>query len=438
MPNYQRYETKPIECWKKSEELRRSHRRHIFEAQAKGELLIHGMCYFHAVLNGMGDFAVTEYTPYFRALMSDPREAIKVHEVAEAKGFGQDICSSMRCHLGAMFKGFGLVNKEGVRVKPDFVIQGLPCTTLAKTSQLYADYWEIPFFTLDIPSQDSPATMDFLVAELQECIEWMEKITGREFDDERLLHGARNEWRGLSLFAQILDLCRTVPSPLDARHLFALQIPLVLIRHRDDVIQLYEEMLEETKERVQQGISARGYETCRLIHGGFPPMFFMSILRYPSEFGGVYVGGDLIHIYAAWDTLDLKNKDWVAAPSTPEEAGYTLRTREDALRMLADLYIRRRPHMGRVEAKAEEYVKLAQGWKADAFVIHIDRGCKNLQAGVLEAKLSLEEAGIPTLLYEGSGYDPRDLSESQVLDRFDAFMESLDLSRIGEGRKGSG
>jgi benzoyl-CoA reductase/2-hydroxyglutaryl-CoA dehydratase subunit BcrC/BadD/HgdB len=167
-------------------------------------------------------------------------------------------------------------------------------------------------------------------------------------------------------------------------------------------------------------------------------MVYMGILRYPGQFGGVYVGGDLIHIYAAWNTLDLTNGDWVAAPSTPEEAGHTLRTREDALRMLADLYIRRRPHMCRVEAKAEEYVKLAQGWKADAFVIHIDRGCKNLQAGVLEAKLSLEEAGIPTLLYEGSGYDPRDLSESQVLDRFDAFMESLGLARIGEEGKGSG
>jgi benzoyl-CoA reductase subunit B len=438
MLNYQRYETKPIECWKKAEELRRSHRRHIFEAQAHGELLIHGMCYFHGMLNGMGDYAITEYTPYFRALMSDTKEAIRTHEIAEARGFGQDICSSMRCHLGALFQGFGLINKEGVRVKPDFIFQGLPCTTLAKTSQIYADYWGIPYFTMDIPSQDSPATMDYLVAELQEAIEWMEKITGREFDDERLLHGARNEWLGLSLFAQILDLCRTVPAPLDARHLFALQVPLVLIRQRDDVIQLYEEMLEETKERVRQGISARGYETCRLIHGGFPPMFYMGILRYPGQFGGVYVGGDLIHIYAAWNTLDLTNGDWVAAPSTPEEAGHTLRTREDALRMLADLYIRRRPHMCRVEAKAEEYVKLAQGWKADAFVIHIDRGCKNLQAGVLEAKLSLEEAGIPTLLYEGSGYDPRDLSESQVLDRFDAFMESLGLARIGEEGKGSG
>lgn len=438
MPNYQRYETKPIECWKKAEELRRSHREHIFQAQAKGELLIHGMCYFHALLNGMGDFAVTEYTPYFRVLMSDLKQALKAHEAAEAMGFGPDICASMRCHLGALFQGFGLVNRQGVRVKPDFVFQGLPCTTLAKTSQLYADHWGIPYFTIDIPFKDSPATLDYLVAELQEAIEWMEKITGRPFDDERLIRAARNEWRGLALFAQILDLCRTVPAPLDARHLFALQVPLVLSRQRDDVIQLYEELLEETKERVRQGISARGYEACRLIHGGFPPMYYMGILRYPSQFGGVYVGGDLIHIYAAWESLDLKNRDWVAAPATPEEAGHNLRTRKDALEMLADLYIRRRPHMCRVEYRADEYLKLAQNWHADAFVIHVDRGCKNLAAGIMEAKLALEAAGIPTLLYEGSGYDPREFNEVQVMDRLDAFMESLGLHRIGTDETGGG
>jgi len=415
-------------------ELRRLHRRHVWEAQKQGQLLIHGMCYFHGVLAGMGDFAHTEYTPYFRALMEDHRQAIRCHEAAEARGFNQDICSSMRCHLGAMFLGFGLVNRRGEKVTPDFVFQGIPCNSLAKTSQIYADLWGLPYFTVDIPWKDTPAAHAYLVDQLQELIEWMEKLTGRKYDDERLIKGARNEWRCLALFARVLELNRAVPATLDLRHLFALQIPAVLLRHRDEVVAFYEELVAEVEQRVKDGISARGYETARLLHGGFPPMYYMGILRYPAEFGAVYVASDLLWQYAAWTTLKLEEAEWRPLPLTPEEAGFTLRTREDALRMLARLYICHRPHTCPVEAAPAQYIKMAQGWKVDAAIIHIDRGCKGLQAGILEAKLALEEAGIPTLTYEASGYDPRDLAEAQVLDRLDAFMESLGLRRLDGGR----
>lgn len=434
----QRYPIRPLQCWQKGMELRRMHRHHIWEAQKKGELLVHGMAYFHSVLYGMGDYANTEFTPYFRALMENHQEAIKCHEAAEVRGYGQDICSSMRCHLGAAFLGFGLTNRQGETVKPDFIFQGLPCNSLAKAGQIYSDYWGLPYFTLDIPFKDSPATLSYLVAQLHEFIEWMEKLTGRRFNDENLLRGARNEWRSLALFARVLDLNRAVPVTLDLRHLFALQIPAVLTRHKDEVVQFYEELADEVAERVKDGISARGYETMRLMHGGFPPLYYMGILRYPAQFGAVYVGSDLLWQYALWSTLKLEEGGWQPAPLTPEEAGFPLCNREDALRLLAELYLRHRPHTCPAETFPAQYTSMVDGWKIGAAVIHIDRGCKGLQAGILEGKLALDEKGVPTLAYEASGYDPRDFSEVQVMDRMETFMDNLGLKRIQPQEKGSG
>lgn len=422
------YPTRPIKCWEKSEELRKLHGRHMWEVQKKGGLLIHGMADFQGVLAGMGDFAQTEFTPHFGALMKDPREAIKCHEATEAKGFSHDICSSMRCHLGALFLGFGFTNRQGESLRPDVVFQGVPCNSLPKTAQLYSEHWGLPYFTVDVPWKDSPATRTYLVDQLQELIEWLEKTTGRKHDDERLIHGVRNEWRCLALFARVLDLNRAVPAPLDLRHIFPLQIPALLQPHRDEVVAFYQELLADVEERVKDGISARGYETRRLMHGGFTPMYYMDILRYPAQFGAIYVTSDLAWRNGAWSAPGSEG-GWMPAPLTPEDAGLPLRTREDALRAVAQLQTRHRTPTCPVEAMPGHYTGLVQGWKADAAIMHIDRGCKGRHASILEARLALQEKGVPTLVYEGSGYDPRDFNERQVLDQMDAFMESLGLAR---------
>lgn len=429
MATDQQYPTRPLECWEKAEELRRFHGRHVWEVQKKGGLLIHGMADFQGVLAGMGDFAQTEFTPHFGALMKDPREAIKCHEATEARGFSHDLCSSMRCHLGAMFLGFGFTSIQGERLRPDLVLQSVPCNSLPKTSQLYSEYWGLPSFTVDIPWKESPATFKYLADQLRELIEWMEKVTGKKYDDERLLQGVRNEWRCLALFARVLDLNRAVPAPLDLRHIFPLQIPALLQPHRDEVVAFYGELLAEVEERVKDGISARGHETRRIMHGGFTPMYYMDILRYPAQFGAIYVTSDLAWRNGAWTTMSSEDGGWKPAPLTPEEAGFSLRTRGDALRLIAELSIHYRTPTCPVEAMPGHYTGLVQGWKADAAIIHIDRGCKGRHASILEARLALQENGVPTLVYEGSGYDPRDFNEAQVLDRMDTFMESLGLAR---------
>ena len=79
---------------------------------------------------------------------------------------------------------------------------------------------------------------------------------------------------------------------------------------------------------------------------------------------------------------------------------------------------------------------MARDWHADGVVLHLDRGCKGGAAGNVKNRFELQQAGIPTVCYEGSNADPRDLAENQVIDRIEAFLESLGLTKLKLEKEG--
>jgi benzoyl-CoA reductase subunit B len=63
-------------------------------------------------------------------------------------------------------------------------------------------------------------------------------------------------------------------------------------------------------------------------------------------------------------------------------------------------------------------------------IMHSNRGCPGLNFGQMENRLAMQSAGIPVIEYEGNSADKRELSEAQVLDRLDGFMESLGIKKL--------
>jgi benzoyl-CoA reductase subunit B len=109
-----------------------------------------------------------------------------------------------------------------------------------------------------------------------------------------------------------------------------------------------------------------------------------------------------------------------------------MRTREDALRVLADHCMLYRPMMWTeyVPSKVKEHIMLARDWNVDGVLYHLDLGCKFMAAGHQEAKMAVQNMGISTMSFEASSSDPRDLSESQVVDQMDAFLSNMGLKPI--------
>jgi len=299
---------------------------------------------------------------------------------------------------------------------------------MVQTGQLFADALGIPYLSIDQPFTDSPLAREYMLNQLLEGIEFMEKVTGKRYSDERLIEGVKNEWESMLTWAKITDLCKSVPAPLDLRQLWSLRMPLISMRHTPEAVEYTHMLYDEVKWRVEKGISACGFERARLLHEGFPPFHSISVLKLPRQYGAIFVTCENNLAHGVWE----KSPDgtWRVGKSL-KEMGVELKTREDALRLTIELHLAHtRSSTWYPVLRPEEAVKRAQDWHCDAAIIALDRGCHGYNASILETKRALQSAGFPVGSYEHSQADPRDFDFAQTLDRFDAFMQMLGLKRI--------
>lgn len=220
-----KYKTKPLDCWDKMKELRRLHFRRTWEIQRNGGLVAMGIFeWFLALCAGFGEFSNPSYGPYFTQMMRDSQMAAKCFEVSESRGFSRAICASMRCHLGQLFMGFTEKGPGGELVKPDFIFQPAACYAMDKTGQIVSEQLGLPHISVDFPTKDTKYTRQYLMAELEDAISQIEKLTGRQFDDEKFIDAVHNEWESMVLWAKISELNKNVPAPLSYRQMWSLRI----------------------------------------------------------------------------------------------------------------------------------------------------------------------------------------------------------------------
>lgn len=433
MPTITRYPTKPIECWNMMKDLRRAHFRHTWEAHSKGDVVILGIFeWFLCLFSGLGDFANPSYGPYHTVFMRNQAELIKNLEYTEQLGFTHDVCSAMRSHLGQIYRGLTTRSPLGDTVIPDFVFQPSLCHSVVKTGQLASEHLGIPYFDLEFSYKSTPQTKKYLIAQMQEAIEWMEQVTGRKYDDEKFIAALNNEWESMVLWARICEFQKAVPAPMDIRMMRSLRLPGVTLRHKKEAVIYFRTLYDEVQQRVKDGISAKGIETARLTYEGgtthYNPSFF---LRQPEKYGAVIVASQ--GAFTTMGVWQVHHEDgtWTAA-RTPKERGIEIRNREQGLESLAELYLDYYPILrwAGQGSHPQEFVKRVRDYSAVGAVFGLDRGCRALSAGEEEAKLAVQRAGIPVTMYEVCMCDPRDTDQQRIQDQMDAFFESLGLLKL--------
>ncbi|MBI4295379.1 MAG: 2-hydroxyacyl-CoA dehydratase, partial [Chloroflexi bacterium] len=337
-----------------------------------------------------------------------------------------DVCSTLLATLGAWKLGIFDVSPSGERVKPDFMIDVMTCQSLAKTGQIWAERYGVPSFIIEfVPTSNCS---DYLVSQMFDAIEWMERVTGRKYQDDLLIQAVRNEWHVRVLWSQIIELQKAIPAPLDARQLFSLDSAMWRGGlHRKEMVEVYQMVLDEMRERVRDKIAALGTERCRLMHEGIWTWYDTDIAKYPRKYGATFVGSD--SMFCAEGVYEVGEDGSYKIGPTLEGRGLELRTREDALQALAELYTRWNPTPSGyyLDNRIKRGVKAAEDWHADAVVINFDQGCKGMTAGLTEMALALKKKGIPTLFYQANAANPTDFDEGEYQSRMDAFLESLGL-----------
>ena len=428
------YPTEQLKCWKKAKELREQYYINFAKAKEKGGIRWSGSAWaLDAIPAGLGNdvYSLTG-EPYGAAIAIDKKFNKECQDAAESYGFARDLCAYMRTYWGSI-----ILNKYpfgGEFPKPDFNFQTQICCSHAKWYQAAAKLeHDTPTFFIDVSvgpyNEMTSERLDYVTNQGLEAVEWLEKTTGRKFNDELFIEAVKNEMRSTSLWAAICCENKVKPAPLDEKTMYSLYVLATLSKSSKWCADFYQECLDEVKDRVKRGIAAVPSERCRVMSDTQPPWGFLKVFRYLEEYGAVSIGSlYTFGLEGIWET----KPDGTWGPRTlPWEKGIEMNTREQAMRLYADWNLSKPQwqHFYDPRLKTEMMKTIVKEWQVDGVMLHLNRGCEGLSLGIMENRLGLAASGIPVMTFEGNMGDEREFDLGRTQNRVDSFMETLGLKR---------
>jgi benzoyl-CoA reductase subunit B len=428
-----KYPTESLKLWGKAKQLREQYYQNYAKAKENGGLRWSGSAWaLDAIPAGLGDdvYSLTG-EPYAAAVAHDKKFAKECMDAAESVGFARDLCSYMRIYWGGMHLDKYLYG--GKFPKPDFIFQTQICCSHSKWYQHVAKVEQVPQFYVDVgvgPYKDmNKDRLDYVTNQLLDGIEFLEKNTGRKFDDEKFIKAVKNEMRSTSRWADICALNKVKPAPLDEKTMYSLYVLATLSKSSQWCADFYDELYEEVKDRVARGIAAVPNEKCRMMSDTQPPWSFLKIFRYLETYGAVSIGS--LYTFALegiWE--DKPDGSW-GGRSLPWEKGIPMNTREEVARLYADWNLSKPQwqHFFDPRLKTAMMLRIVKEWQVDGVMLHLNRGCEGLSMGIMENRGGIAKAGVPIMTFEGNMGDEREFDEVRTQARVDAFMEQLGLRR---------
>jgi len=428
------YPTEQLKCWKKAKELREQYYINFAKAKEKGGLRWSGSAWaLDAIPAGLGNdvYSLTG-EPYGATIAVDKKFNKECQDAAESYGFARDLCAYMRTYWGSI-----ILNKYpfgGEFPKPDFNFQTQICCSHAKWYQAASKLeHDTPTFFIDVSvgayKDLTTERLDYVTNQGLEACEWLEKTTGRKFNDELFIEAVKNEMRSTSLWAAICAENKAKPAPLDEKTMYSLYVLATLSKSSKWCADFYQECLDEVKDRVKRGIAAVPNERCRVMSDTQPPWGFLKVFRYLEEYGAVSIGSlYTFGLEGIWET----KPDGTWGPRTlPWEKGIEMNTREQAMRLYCDWNLSKPQwqHFYDPRIKTEMMKTIVKEWGVDGVMLHLNRGCEGLSIGIMENRLGLAASGVPVMTFEGNMGDEREFDLGRTQNRVDSFMETLGLKR---------
>lgn len=432
---HRRYKSKPLDSWKKAKELRLKYYRDVGEAKEKGKMLVCGGAEsFVSLPAGFGPYEWFGGEPYGASMGNVPQFSLPAMEAFEAKGFARDMCGYARNYIGSMFVDRYLFG--GPFPKADFCVQMVICDIHHKWYQYVTEYKGIPYFGIELPcappgSPQEKEREKFLAQQLSDAIDWMKKVTGKDYDDEKFAEATNNDLRCAALWAEIAIMNQTVPAPLDAKSMYSLYVLGILARYRKECVEFYELLKDEVEDRVKNQIAAVATERYRILHDNFPIWSFLQMYRYLEKYGVACLGS--FYCFGLGGALR-ENKDGVFYAAPFPKKGLIFKNRDEIVGTLAEWY--NQHPLGRYMhyhvPRGYAILRIAKQWHANGVMMHLNRGCLGNSPGQMEIRKILLDSGMPVMAYEGNAVDTREVDRGQILDRIDAFMESQGLQKLAD------
>jgi 2-dehydropantoate 2-reductase len=222
-------------------------------------------------------------TPYFpenhAALIGASRQTGKYIPRALAEGFSQFASSAMASDIGAFLRHESpLVSVYGINgpPRPDVLLYNTNYgQRFLRWFGFYAQHFQIPVYGLHPPSSlESIDAVDIAAASQQmlRLTSQLETLTGRKMDYDRLAEVVRHSQQAAWLWREILELAKSVPSPLTYFDTLIHLAPMVLMRGTRQAVEYYRVLKAELEERVANNVAAVPGERFRFYWEG-PPIW---------------------------------------------------------------------------------------------------------------------------------------------------------------------
>ncbi len=319
---------------------------------------------------------------------------------ARSKGFASEICSIHRLVDAMAIQGW--------MPRPDaFVWSNQVCDLTTKTGDFLSKLYDRPGFYLDRPYTNSEKGVQYFVRELEELIAFLERLTGRKMDWDRLGEVMENTRRKTELFREICELRKAVPSPMKNQHVVEMSMTQDLASGSPELVAFYQSVRDEVKAAVEKGQGIVAEEKYRLLTFFYYPAHLWKLLNaMQTDFGAIIVAEP--HL-STWCEGDID-------PSKPLES---LARKAFALYDTGPL----QPFVDKVVREAGEY-------RVDGAIYWAHIGCRQTCATIRILKDALmEKAGIPTLVIDCDFGDPTYAPGDLLRDKIEEFLELLDERR---------
>jgi len=377
------------------------------------------------------------------ALLAARNQEGPAQAVAEAAGYDRELCSYARTHIGCGVltqqqhnpdddlaplpgdPGPGANLAERVPA-PDMIISAYPfCSTGQQwDDMLYRTFGKrVPIFNISMPwiwgnrstakymqGPEFREAVDFMVAQLRECIAFIEVQTGKRYDWDRLSEVMAWTKQAAELRLEAMALCRVKPSPASFFEWTNSIAPVNFLPGGPEIVDYFRAKKAEIAQRIDDGVGSVSHERYRLYWDGIMNWNKIGWLADKfANYDACVVSGRYTHL-GFWqepqvidlaDPLDGMAQNFLSCPisiSAPQVIEKTLDHCRD--------------------------------YGIDGMILHGAHTCRAFSyPQFLIGDAVGRELGIPSAMFEGDMVDESFYSDEIVNSRVEAMLEQIDAQR---------
>lgn len=346
---------------------------------------------------------IVPFLPEGHAINCGAASTDQYAHLGEGHGIATETCAPHKAAMGMAV--------AGDVPTPDLVISSAhPCDSGIKIFENFSKYYKKPAFFLDRAYRFDEDGVEYYREEIRNLITFLEEITGRKLDYQRLVEHCKRSHTAFGYWLDICKLRKNRPSPIGSRDAFRVGGVNMVAAGLPEAEEYFRVRYYELKDKAARGEGAIPNEKYRLFWMPYPVFHDMKLLDWMEQEHDTII---------AIDTFNTPAEDFMSAdPDNPID----FLAKKSYGDMLG------RTTYGDIESEhsLEVIYKLCREWHVDGVVFFAHLACNSLCGLFRLYQDGIDKTlGIPVFTLEGDNLDPRVVSSQQMRDRLGEFFTLL-------------